>query len=193
MRNLDTRSDVGDNRRVRSIALFVLVAACSSSAKQEPTSKAPAKDDPTCPVLVPGTSVTVEDTNDGAALVFVTTGDAAAVRKRATALAEMHTSHHAAMGHPGMTDNDLVAPNTPKHDMHAMHDAGSDAHAGHEMKSGGPMGTMIATHSSATVAEIPNGARVVFAAGDAGSVAKLQSELRMHAVHLANGTCEMAM
>ena len=46
-----------------------------------------AKDDPACPVLVAGTSASVEDTNDGGALVFVTTGDVAQVRKRAQAFA----------------------------------------------------------------------------------------------------------
>jgi hypothetical protein len=173
MRDLDTRRVVRDTRRVRLLALFVVAAGCSSSPRPESAARtAPAHDDPTCPVLVPGTSVTVEDTNDGAALVFVTTGDAAAVRKRAAALAEMHTSHHAAMGH----------------DMHDMH--GGDAHGGGQM---GQMGMMISTHSNASVAEIPNGARVVFVAADAANVGGLQSELRMHAQHLANGTCEMAM
>lgn len=46
--------------------------------------------DPSCPLEVPGTSLTVEDTATGAALVFVTTGDAAELHKRATAFAEMH-------------------------------------------------------------------------------------------------------
>jgi hypothetical protein len=46
--------------------------------------------DPTCPLEVPGTSITVEDTNDGGALVFVTTGDAAAVKKRADAFVAGH-------------------------------------------------------------------------------------------------------
>jgi hypothetical protein len=51
------------------------------------------EDDPTCPLLVPGTSISVEDSTDGAALVFVTTGDVADVRKRAAALAKMHDDH----------------------------------------------------------------------------------------------------
>lgn len=42
---------------------------------------------------MPGTSVSVEDMPNGAALVFVTTGDPFAVRARAAALAEMHTTH----------------------------------------------------------------------------------------------------
>lgn len=39
---------------------------------------------------VPGTSVTVEDTNTGGALVFVTTGDAKAVQTRGDAFAAHH-------------------------------------------------------------------------------------------------------
>lgn len=50
----------------------------------------PVADDPSCPLLVPGTSLEVEETATGAALVFVTTGDPLAVRARAAKLAEMH-------------------------------------------------------------------------------------------------------
>lgn len=58
--------------------------------------------DPTCPVIVPGTSVTVEDTPTGAAFVFVTTGDVAAVRKSAGALAAMHAHGGGPAGAMGM-------------------------------------------------------------------------------------------
>lgn len=51
--------------------------------------------DATCPLEVPGTSVTVEDSTDGAALVFVTTGSADEVRTRAKALADAHNGHSA--------------------------------------------------------------------------------------------------
>ena len=85
--------------------LLLGIAACGgkSTPKQDtaPVGK-PAADDPTCPLVVPGTSVSVEDTTSGAALVFVTTGDAAAVRTRATALAEMHNKHDGPSGSMGM-------------------------------------------------------------------------------------------
>lgn len=80
-------------------ALFVgslLMVACggSSPAPEQPVSpvvadKAPLSD-PTCPLLVAGTSVTVEDADGATALVFVTTGDVAAVREAGGALATMH-------------------------------------------------------------------------------------------------------
>lgn len=76
---------------------LLLAAACgSSSTSTSQTTPPPAPavdDDPSCPLVVPGTSVSVEDTNEGAALVFVTTGDPLAVRARAAALAQMHNQH----------------------------------------------------------------------------------------------------
>ena len=60
-------------------------------------------------MLVAGTSVAVEDTPDGAALVFVTTGDVAAVRKRAATLADMH-AHHA--GDPNAMGNMIATRST---------------------------------------------------------------------------------
>ena len=80
------------------LALAIVLAACGHPASSDhtttpaPVTTAPAGD-PSCPVLVPGTSVTVEDTPTGAALVFVTTGDVTDVRKRAAALAAMHEKH----------------------------------------------------------------------------------------------------
>jgi len=144
-------------RHTRGVVRFFLVAALigcgGSSPKTAPPP--PAHDnDPTCPVEVAGTSVTVEDTDSGAAFVFITTGDASAVRTRATALADMHNAH---------------------------------AGGGHEK------GHMIATHSTAAASELPNGARVTFTAASPSDAAALQSELRMHAQHLATGSCEMAM
>jgi hypothetical protein len=143
---------------VRLAPIFVLalaLAACGHSASSDHASHATAKaDDPSCPVLVAGTSVAVEDLANGAAFVFVTTGDVADVRRRAAKLA----------------------------DMHAHHDGPPSA-----------MGMMIETPSTAAEKDIDNGARVELVATNPGDAAKLQSELRMHAQHLASGSCEMAM
>ena len=71
------------------------------------------------------------------------------------------------------------------------------AHAGHDMPGAGAAtnheghaGGMIGIHSRATVEEIPDGARLVFASAP-GDLAKLRDELGMHARHLASGTCSM--
>ena len=80
---------------MRSLVAVFLVASCGGQpAKHEPTVPPPPShaSDPTCPLEVPGTSITVEDTNDGAAFVFVTTGDAADVQKHADAFAAAHAT-----------------------------------------------------------------------------------------------------
>ena len=108
--------------------LALALAACGHAASHDQAPAARADDDRSCPVLVPGTSVTVEDTDKGAALVFVTTGDVPQVRTRAKFLATAHGKHQ----RPAQMPSD-------------------------------------------------------------GDVAALQSELRMHATHLASGSCKMAM
>jgi hypothetical protein len=128
-------------RLLRVALLAVLLAACGGtpSAPVEKPAPAPAHaaDDGTCPVAIAGTSVSVEDAADGAALVFVTTGDVAEVRRRVPALA-----------------------------------------------------AMISVPAKASTVEIQGGAKLQFVvAGD--QVGTLQSELRMHAQHLASGSCKM--
>ncbi|CAN5906033.1 hypothetical protein BH11MYX3_BH11MYX3_10790 [soil metagenome] len=86
------RAGSRDTHPVKLLAL-ALVLGCSSPAKPtDPMKPAPAADDPSCPLLVAGTSITVEDTAAGPSLVFVTTGDVAAVRTRGAALAAMHNA-----------------------------------------------------------------------------------------------------
>lgn len=92
---------------MKKLCLSLLIAAAGCGGKPAPKTTSetstPAKaDDPTCPLLVPGTSVSVEDTPIGASLMFVTTGDAAAVRTRATALAAMHNKHDGPASAMGM-------------------------------------------------------------------------------------------
>jgi len=175
------------------------IAACGSAkpAATENPRPTTATSDPSCPVAVAGTSVTVEDADNGAALVFVTTGDVAELRRRTNEMAMMHNEHHASMG--PLPDGKDTASGHAGHDM-GGHDMGSGAggHAGHEMGSGHDMGGhaghaagMIGIHSRATASEIEGGAKLLFVTG-AADVAKLQSELRTHAQHLATGTCAMA-
>jgi hypothetical protein len=71
--------------------MFALVAACSGPAKTpETTHGTAAAGDATCPLEVPGTSVSVEDAPDGIALVFVTTGSVDDVRHHAGTLVEAY-------------------------------------------------------------------------------------------------------
>ena len=52
---------------------------------------------------------------------------------------------------------------------------------------------MVETPNVASGDPIPHGMRATFVAPEPNDVAKLQSELRMHAHHLATGTCKMEM
>jgi hypothetical protein len=51
-----------------------------------------------CPVRVPGTTVAMEQTPQGGALVFTTIGDADALRTQLYAMADTHNEMHAKMG-----------------------------------------------------------------------------------------------
>ncbi len=131
------------------------------------------------------------------ATLFVTTGDVAELRARVTAMAAKHNAHHGAMG--ALPDGTGGGGEHAGHDMGAMH--GGGAHAGHDMGGGhaghdtsgmhgGGGGGMIMMHSKADAADIEGGIKVIFTVAPA-DVAKIQAELRMHAQHLAAGTCAM--
>lgn len=185
--------------KLPALLLSIGLAACGGSSAPATTTTtpvakaAPASDDPSCPVMVPGTSVTVEDTANGAALVFVTTGDAADVRRRVASFASMHNDHHGKMG--ALPDGtDAGGGGHAGHDMsgHAGHD--TSGHAGHDTSGGnahaGHAGGMIGVHSKATASDVEGGAKLTFVASGA-DVAKLQGELRMHAQHMSGGSCAM--
>lgn len=156
--------------------LFVLLIACGGGTTTAPTTTPKPAGDPSCPVEITGTSVTVEDTDTGAALVFVTTGDVTELRKRAGALAKKHNDHHAAMG--PLPDGTDTAGGHEHHDHGGGHD-----HAA-------MTGSMIQIHSKAVATDVEGGVKVAFISG-ASEIGKLQGELRMHAKHYSAGTCEM--
>lgn len=189
-------------RFVLSLVGCGLIAACggagSSTSAQAPTTPAPtaASDDPSCPVAVPGTSVTVEDADKGAALIFATTGDAVDVRRRAAEFARMHNESHGKMG-PLPTGDEPAGASGHDHGAmaageHAGHGApAGGAHAGHDMQGhAGHAGGMIGVHSRAVVEETAAGARLLFVALPADH-GKLRDELAKHARHMASGSCSM--
>lgn len=171
-----------------------MLAACGGSSSPKVTttpaeSTAPA-DDP-CPMTIAGTSVAVEDSPVGGALVFATTGDVAALRARVRAWADAHNAHHEAMG-PLPTGEE--AASAGGHDHHGGHgghgghaDHGGGGHAGHG-GGGGPMS--IAIHSRATAVEVDGGARLELTAFP-DQIGAMRDELRAHAEHLAMGHCAM--
>jgi hypothetical protein len=81
----------------RVLFLAMLIACGGNPAPvAEPTHAAAG--DSTCPLEVPGTSVAVEDTTEGASLVFVTTGKVDDVRVRAKQLADAINQRSAPAG-----------------------------------------------------------------------------------------------
>ena len=158
-------------------------------------------DDPSCPVAVPGTSVAVQDADGGAALVFTTTGDVAAVRQRAREMARMHNETHAKMG--PLPTGDAAGGGHPQrgHDHGAMGGATAASGGDHSTHSGGDHGTaggehsghaggMIQIHSHAVAEDIEGGVRVVFHP-EPKQQAALREELAKHAKHLSAGRCSM--
>jgi len=187
--------------KLPALFLSLAIAACGGGARSSPATT-PATEtaepsDPSCPVAVPGTSVTVEDASEGAALVFVTTEDVTELRRRVSTMASMHNEHHGSMG--ALPDGKDGGGGHAGHDMggHAGHDMsgqGSGGHAGHDMsgtKHAGHAGGMIGVHSKAEASDVEGGAKITFVANGA-DVAKLQGELRVHAQHFSAGTCAMS-
>jgi len=166
------------------LLLFSLLVACGPAATAPSTLSKPVAPatagDPACPVAIAGTSVTVEDTDTGAALVFVTTGDVVDLRKRGALMAQQHNDRHAAMG-PLPDGKDSAGGHDHDHGGHA-------GHGGHDNHAAG--GSMIGIHSKAATIDVDSGVKVAFISF-AKDIGKLQTELRMHAKHYAAGHCEM--
>jgi hypothetical protein len=142
-----------------------------------------------CPVEIDGTSVTVEDTDTGAALVFVTTGDVAEVRRRVARWAAAHSAYHASMG-PLPTGEEGGGGGGHEHHHH---DDGGEDHEDmgekEDMAFAPTAETMVSSaHSGARAEDIDGGARLVFTAFP-DYVATIQAELREDAAQMASGAC----
>jgi hypothetical protein len=128
------------------LVLVLVLGACTHAATDaHPVASgdhAARVDEPECPAAIPGTSVTVEASDAGAELVFVTTGDVAELRRRAHVWSQAE---------------------------------------------------MVRGRFTITARDIDGGVRLIYVPFEPSELAALQSELRMHAHHLAGGTCKMAM
>lgn len=160
----------------------------ASAAQPVPVSRAPsgmAGMAQMCPMNVPGTQVSAADVATGEALTFTTSPEnAAALREKVHAMAEMHNRHHAgaeqgsggmqhgAMGHGGMGG------------MGATGEMGGMGH--------GAMGGMqMPPPSRASVEDLPDGARITVTPNDPADLQRLQSTIRAHAEHMQQHGCEM--
>ena len=150
------------------LLIIAALAACGPKPSAPTTKPAPLQmsGDVTCPLEVAGTSISPEDTDGGAAFVFVTTGDVASVRARAAKLADAHNARTAGA-------NGELAP-----------------------ACNGCMADTLATPSTAAKLDIDGGAKVVFTATKPDAAADLQAQVKMHGGHLSHmggGTCKMGM
>lgn len=174
----------------RLLPALLFVAACGGSSPSKvtttPADPVPAASD--CPMDLPGTSVTVEETTTGGALVFVTTGDVAVLREHIGAWMEKHNAHHGAMG-PLPTGDEQPSGGHDHHDHHGGGgEHGGGEHAGHG--GGGEWQTMIGVHSRATSGEIDGGVRLELITFP-DQIGALRDELRGHVAHLSSSGCAM--
>lgn len=126
-----------------------------------------------CPMKVPGTAVSVADTEGGVALVFTTsTGDVAELRRRVHQVAEMHNRHHSG----GMMSG-------------GMHDGGTGEHP--MGRGGGMMSPGMMIGSAATAEDVEGGARIVLAPKDPSQLDALRRHVHGHAERMSHGECPM--
>lgn len=160
------------------VAVTMAVMACGGSkppsteptANQAASRQGPGTPAGMCPMQVPGTQVSVEDTSDGVAKVFTTTGDVAELRRRVRHMAERHErmSNHHAMG-PGRAGPGM----------------GAGPMGGHKHM----MGHVVP--STARVEDIDRGARLNLTPKDPTKLAELRVHVREHAARMASGQCPM--
>lgn len=139
-----------------------------------------------CPMNVPGTQVSAMDVANGEALTFTTTPEnAAALREKVHAMAEMHNRHHTGgePGHGGMQHGGMG--------QGAMGGMGGMGGGMSGMAHGDMGGMQMPPPSQASVEDVPNGARIVVTPNDPADLQRLQSTVRAHAEHMQQHGCEM--
>lgn len=154
-----------------SAALFAGACGGSKSAPTGPaTAEATAREGGgmatgMCPMQVPGTQVSAEDTNDGAAMVFTTTGDVDELRQRVHQMAKMHDQMSADNAGPGMGTGGMGARH--KHMMANV------------------------VPSNASAEDVDRGARINLTPKDPSKLSDLRAHAREHAARMASGQCPM--
>ncbi len=153
----------------------------ASAAATQPSTVAPAGGMAgVCPMSVPGTKLSAADTSTGEAITFTTTPDqAAALREKVHAMADLHNRHHASGG-------------ADQGGMKGMHGGGMmGGHASHGGQDG-MMGDMqMPPPSRAAVEDLPDGARIIVTPNDPADLERLQTTVRMHAEHMQQHGCGM--
>jgi len=129
-----------------------------------------------CPIGEPGTTIDVEDTDDGAAMVFVTLGDVGALRTQVFAMADLHNQIFAAVLDVPERE---PAPGDEAEDDEPVHASGPGPRPAAGL---GPRGRderdlVVLVPSHARVESIAGGARLVFSTA-ADEIPGLRAEVR---------------
>lgn len=170
-----------------AMTIAVTASACGGSKPPatEPTANSAVSPHGSgmCPMHVPGTQVSVEDTSDGVAKVFTTTGDVTELRRRVHQMAERHEqmSKDHPMG-PGGAGPGGMGPGMgagPGPGMGAGHMGDHKHMMAH------------AVPSTARAEDIDRGARLNLTPKDPTKLAELRAHVRERAAHMASGQCPM--
>lgn len=178
------------------VLALTALAGCASSqtAQRQPVSTAAAPqmegadqghDDQAgmmemCPMRVPGTTVSVSDTEAGVAVVFRTSGDVTDLRRRVRHMAEMHNRPHA--------EGEMAC-------CRGMMDGGQETGGTPERGGRGMMGMSRDGMVPATAAaeNVDGGARIVLTPEDPSQLGALRTHVHDHAERMAQGECPMMM
>lgn len=125
-----------------------------------------------CPMQVPGTTVESLDTEDGAGLMFRTSGDLDALRQKVRAMADMHNRMHGAAGRMGTTE-------------------GAPGHGGrHDHGAGAVQQTHPMVPSNAAVQEVEGGIILLLTPRDPAQLDALRAHADQMARHMVEqGRC----
>lgn len=141
----------------------------------------------TCPMQVPGTTVTTVDVKGAVALAFTTrTGDVAELRRRVLRASQMHNSRS-----PG---GEMRMGGQGREGTDAKRGRGVGAAPGHvgDDRGGMIMGNGMMMPAAATSVEnIKDGARLVFGPRDPAQLETLRAYVRTHLERVARGECPM--
>jgi hypothetical protein len=138
-----------------------------------------------CPMQVPGTTAKTADVEGGVALSFTTSGDVADLRQRVRGMAEMHNRHHS---DGMMMGGQQGAGGGSREHPHGSGAAAGDGCCGERMMM---HGGMMMPSATASVEDIPGGARIILRPKDPAKLGALREHARMHAARMAQGECPM--
>jgi hypothetical protein len=179
--------------RVAAVAIALIAVACAAPRQEQraqPVARSAQAATPApprspaapglaeiCPMDVPQTTISEDDTANGAAITFKTaSGQVDELRRRVRAMAEMHNQHAATAPAPSPGGAGTGAADQAQ--------GPGDHHMGHGHH-------MMPPPSRANVEDVDGGARVVIVPNDASQADALRAAARMQAMRMQHHGCAM--